>query len=235
MNILVEDEDHQVVLDRKKFIEQPIGLQRRLIRKAFEQLLGELKDIGFEVVDRALITVKSPPKSNQIDLVKNLRLVIDSRNVIISRWGEPVKISNWVQMPGSDPIQLGIPDHINLSEHWETTTEIFERSELRETALFENPDPYTAFMDADLCKNNLLLRKRMDGDRYQPLGMEGKTIKVSDLMINAKVPKLARDQYPLLLAGETIIWVPGFQPSTHFKVTGKTKKILKISVTQKVK
>jgi len=38
--------------------------------------------------------------------------------------------------------------------------------------------------------------------------------KLSDFFINEKLPPRARGRWPLLCAGEKIIWVPGFRPQS---------------------
>jgi tRNA(Ile)-lysidine synthase len=76
--------------------------------------------------------------------------------------------------------------------------------------------------DADQVGSPILLRHWQPGDRFQPIGMRH-TVKLQDLMTNAKVPRPHRHQ---LLVGVnpagTIFWVEGLRISEQFKLTPGT-------------
>ena len=63
------------------------------------------------------------------------------------------------------------------------------------------------------CIETIELRPRKKGDRFQPIGMTTGRMKLSDFMINEKLPKRARKDWPLLAMGNDILWVPGYKIS----------------------
>lgn len=71
-------------------------------------------------------------------------------------------------------------------------------------------------------------RGRVAGDRYRPLGAPG-SAKVSDLLINLKVPAEAREARPVVLAGEEILWVPGLPPADSHRLTGPGKGAVRLT------
>ena len=71
-------------------------------------------------------------------------------------------------------------------------------------------------------------RGRVDGDRYQPLGSPG-SAKLSDLLINRKVPAESREALPVVLAGSAILWVPGLPPAESARLSGPTKGALRLT------
>lgn len=72
--------------------------------------------------------------------------------------------------------------------------------------------PLTAF-----CREgDLSVRCPRVGDRYQPAGLKG-TAKLSDLLGGAKVPLPLRKGWPVVVAGEEIVWVPGFRVAESWK------------------
>lgn len=76
----------------------------------------------------------------------------------------------------------------------------------------------------------LHLRPRQKGDRFQPLGMGGKTKKVKDYMIDQKIPVWLRDRiYLLANADDEIMAIPGYCISERFKVLPHHTKVLKVS------
>jgi tRNA(Ile)-lysidine synthase len=73
------------------------------------------------------------------------------------------------------------------------------------------------------------MRNFRPGDRFFPLGAEGKQ-KLKDFFIDHKIPKLDRPKVPLLISGEIIAWVVGFRIDERVKITEKTNRVLKIKV-----
>jgi len=71
-------------------------------------------------------------------------------------------------------------------------------------------------------------RGRVAGDRYQPLGAPG-AAKLSDLLINRKVPAELRDALPVILVGEEILWVPGLPPADSHRLTGPGKGAVRLT------
>ncbi|MEL7001672.1 MAG: tRNA lysidine(34) synthetase TilS [Bacteroidota bacterium] len=86
-----------------------------------------------------------------------------------------------------------------------------------------------ASLDLSKLKFPLKIRRWKQGDKFTPLGMKGKK-KVSDFMIDAKIPLNLKSRVYVLLSGDEIAWVVGHRISDHFKVTGKTKMMYNITV-----
>lgn len=75
----------------------------------------------------------------------------------------------------------------------------------------------------------LHLRPRKKGDRFQPLGMGGKSKKVKDYMIDEKVPVWLRDRIYLLTNDQDeIMAIPGYCISEKFKVLREHESVLRI-------
>jgi len=74
----------------------------------------------------------------------------------------------------------------------------------------------------------LVWRGRVDGDRYQPLGSPG-SAKLSDLLINRKIPAERREALPVVLVGSEILWVPGLPPAESARLAGPTKGALRLT------
>ena len=89
-------------------------------------------------------------------------------------------------------------------------------------------DKNTAYFDAARLNLPPVLRRWQKGDRFVPFGMKGSKL-LSDFFIDEKVNRLQRKNVWLLLSGNEIIWVAGYRASNRFRVTGKTKEILKIT------
>jgi tRNA(Ile)-lysidine synthase len=92
-----------------------------------------------------------------------------------------------------------------------------------------NEDPFQVWLDAKDLSKPLKLRIRHQGDQFAPFGLDGHSQKLSDFLVNVKMPQRARDNWPLLCAGDEIIWVPGYRPAHSYRLTESTKSVLYFS------
>ncbi|MCW5515448.1 tRNA lysidine(34) synthetase TilS [Muriicola sp. Z0-33] len=84
------------------------------------------------------------------------------------------------------------------------------------------------YVDKETLNDRLSVRKWQNGDYFYPLGMKGKK-KVAKFFKDEKMDLIAKEAQWLLCSGNDIVWVIGRRADDRFKVTGKTKKILKIT------
>ena len=75
----------------------------------------------------------------------------------------------------------------------------------------------------------LKLRKWQKGDKFQPFGMKGKK-KISDFLIDAKVPIHEKEKVLVLLSGDEICWLVGWRTDERFKVEKASGEIIRIEI-----
>jgi tRNA(Ile)-lysidine synthase len=93
------------------------------------------------------------------------------------------------------------------------------------------PAQHIAYLDADKASFPLYIRNWKKGDFFRPLGMKGHK-KLSDFLIDKKVPRNSRKQIPLVYKDDDLVWVTGFQIHHDYRVTESTKKVLRIEAKQ---
>ncbi len=78
--------------------------------------------------------------------------------------------------------------------------------------------------DGDKIPKNAIIRSKKDGDIFKKFG--GGTKKLKDYLIDKKIPRLDRDEIPLLAVDNNILLIFGVEISDDIKVTTKTKNVL---------
>lgn len=84
-----------------------------------------------------------------------------------------------------------------------------------------------AMVDRDRLRFPLKVRKWELGDRFMPLGMKNFK-KISDFLIDLKVPLLLKRNIKVLCSGDDIVWVIGLRIDDRYKLTPLTKSALYI-------
>ncbi len=84
-----------------------------------------------------------------------------------------------------------------------------------------------AQMDADVLRYPLLWRKWQAGDYFVPLGMRANK-KVSDFLIDLKIPFNSKADVTVLESAGEIAWIVGHRISDRFKVTPDTQRVIVI-------
>ena len=86
------------------------------------------------------------------------------------------------------------------------------------------------FVDEDKLKFPLVLRHWMEGDVFQPFGMQGKSKKISKLFKDEKLSLIDKENTWILCSDNQIVWVVGIRQDERFKVDITTKNLLKIQM-----
>jgi tRNA(Ile)-lysidine synthase len=88
-------------------------------------------------------------------------------------------------------------------------------------------DPAVAQLNADQLKYPLFLRTWRAGDYFVPLGMRQEK-KVSDFLIDLKIPFNSKADVTVLESAGDIVWIVGYRISERYKVTPDAERILVI-------
>ncbi|SDB42733.1 tRNA(Ile)-lysidine synthase [Flavobacteriaceae bacterium MAR_2010_188] len=88
------------------------------------------------------------------------------------------------------------------------------------------PSQNSLHADFDTLNFPLKLRRWQEGDYFYPLGLGGKK-KLSKFFKDEKFSKIEKEESWLMTSQGNIVWVLGHRMDERFKVTSKTKQILK--------
>jgi len=206
----------KIVIDLKKFSGYDICLQREMIRQCVHQLKGDLKKLSFDSVDRSLELIRQKKSGKKIKLVGKIWLEVGEKELACFVEKKKKEFNSLISFPGE----------VNLRDG---KVRVVSEISRRIPRNFITPNQNVALLDMDKMKKPFRLRNRRKGDRFKPLGMKG-TKTLADFFIDAKVPHHLREEVLILTSKDKIVWVVGYRISDEFKVTDKTKKVLKIEI-----
>ena len=86
---------------------------------------------------------------------------------------------------------------------------------------------YTKWLDYDKIKFGLSVRTRKTGD-FLVLNEQGNHKKLNRCMIDDKIPAEMRDQIPLVVSGQEVLWIVGGRMGEKYKITSGTRTVLEI-------
>ncbi|MBN8870283.1 MAG: tRNA lysidine(34) synthetase TilS [Solirubrobacterales bacterium] len=193
------------------------AVRRRMLRRLAEAELGRPVAITPELAAE-VGRLSAHPEGGQVDLGGGDRLLIESGRILARAEEVPAEVA---------PVPIGLePGRFDFGA-WRVESERTTEEEARRAF----GDPWSAFLDLDRLLDDpparLALRRWRSGDRIEPLGMQGRK-KLQDVFTDALVPASQRRAWPVLVAGEIVIWVPGLVRSRHLLVGGPDRRVLRL-------
>jgi len=225
---LAERGEGYLQFERHSFLAEPLALQRAVLRRALAELRPQQRDLDFGGVQRALELITNGSKATPADWLAGLFVLVESNAVWIADWAATLP-ARWPQAP-ERAIHLEVPLDLALNSGWQL---LGHEGHSQEPGEWEQNNDFHARLDLDKIGDELILRRPKKGDRFQPLGMEAGSLKISDLFTNEKLPRRARSAWPLVCRGEEIVWVPGYRLSHAFRLRRESKRILQLTLEKR--
>lgn len=205
-----KERDHVSFLRAELQVLHP-ALTSRLLRRAFEHLLGTGADLEAVHIGGIAIALKKP--RSRLSLPHSVTATLDARSLTIRRGAS--------RRPSIPETRLVMPGTTRAGE-WRIEAGLVPVPSVPPTA-----GRLEALLDADAVGGNLVVRSRRPGDRLRPLGLGGEK-KVQDILVDAKVPACERDGVPILCSGGGIVWVMGHRIDENAAITSATRRCLRV-------
>jgi tRNA(Ile)-lysidine synthase len=224
---IISKQNKSLIFDKKLLQGLAPALQRQLFRRAIYELLGSLKDIETRHIEELLEMVKKPPGS-QIDLPEGLVFIVEYDRFLLGF--NPQDLVPLPALQGTHEIK--VPGE-TLIPGWRIEASLKAPASLPGATESKNnlAGMFSSEFDSDLVGDNLIVRARQRGDRFQPLGMEG-TKKLGEFMLDAGIPRLWRERIPIFCTPRQIIWVAGWRMDERVRVTSTTRQVLGLKMTR---
>ncbi|GJQ19902.1 MAG: tRNA(Ile)-lysidine synthase [Bacteroidia bacterium] len=181
---------------------QPLFLQEELVLSVFRKL--EIEPSESKVA--SVLALGDQPSGRVIDLSRRYQVLRDRDALIVSArelvtFEQEIKIGGTYDFPG---FRFSVQPTISVPRTFGKSRD-------------------TAFADADLLGNRLVLRSWREGDWFIPLGMHGRK-KLSDFFVNSKISRVRKPEIPILESDGAIVWVCGLRLDNRFRVSPATRR-----------
>ncbi len=165
-----------------------------------------LKDKNFNFDQCENIIANLSHQSGNLFYSDSYRLLLDRKFLII----EKIVESKEVLLNISPEEQIQLPNGILESS-----------AESKIPAKIENSKS-TAYLDASKLNFPLTIENWKDGDRFAPIGMNGKTKKIKSFLTDKKLSRFEKESTLVLKSEGKICWVIGHRIDENFKISSKS-------------
>jgi tRNA(Ile)-lysidine synthase len=207
----MREEGGEQVIELRQFYTKP---------EAPTVLYHFLRPYGFNA-DQVEAILTARDRTGRQFLSETHRLIIDRGRLLVSGLDQPHRSQYIIEQQTRD---LQTPDFKLVID--QSAAQGFQISK----------EPTTAALDLDLLEFPLVLRTWQAGDYLYPFGMTKKGSnkvgkkKVSDLLVDEKVARSAKDSVWVLISGQKIAWVVGHRIDDRFKIGPNTQNVLNLTL-----
>jgi tRNA(Ile)-lysidine synthase len=201
----------EISLDRAMLGTLSRPMLRRTVRQALGRAFPELSRLEYEHTEALVDGVSVDGFAH--DLPGGIRAFDEYGRMVVSRSGGKPESLGTEDLP--------VPSEIDLGE---TGVLIAEEVSLADTAASSR----SIVIDADKLDGDMAVGPPREGERMQPLGMEG-TKKLSDLLIDEKVPCRVRGCVPVVRDASHVVWLGGVRMSETHKLDEGTSRAVRLT------
>jgi tRNA(Ile)-lysidine synthase len=187
------------------------AVRRIALRSLAERVSGRTVALGRERAGE-IWRLAHHPEGGVVELGGGLEARLEHGHIRFALGGSALAEAAILSLPGS--CRFG---------GWEVTANLV-------TGPVEVASPDTAVLDPESLSRRLLVRAWREGDRMQPLGLQG-TKSLQDLFTDRKVPRSLRRTLPVVTSGERIAWIAGVAVSEEFAAASGAERAAVLSAT----
>lgn len=200
-----------ILLDTKAYADLAQAIAFRVMKIAIARTLSKWNDISFDTVKRCHKLCVSGEIGKRVDLSEGYFATMEHDGLLFSKTGDADGYC----------VKLSIGQTLYLPQ-----VDAYLKAQIVNAAGKDTIN--CVYFDYDKLPQPLVCRTRLPGDVLQPSGMQG-TKKLQDYFTDEKIARSRRDVWPLVCAGNTVLWVCGKRKSGLYAIDAQTKQILKLT------
>ena len=217
-----------VVLDGDRLAAEPLGLQRRLVRRALAVVRQGQEGLTFRHVSDILERVLAGAHGAGLNLPGGLRVARHGALIVMDYGGSKGGARSLTELTAG--ILLPVPGEVRIGPGGRRVL----AAEGRGLSAGLPGDRSVFTVDRDRCDGPLSVRTWRKGDWFCPLGMGGHRKKLQDFFVDRKVGRTLRGAIPLVVAPSGIVWVAGYRGDERFAAGPATTHPVMLSIAPPV-
>jgi tRNA(Ile)-lysidine synthase len=207
-----------ILLKVDKILELHPAIQKQILRHAFKECLGSLRGIATVHIHSVLSLCATGRSGDQIRIPHGSIAMRQFDTLLILQGPYPANAAY--------AYKLEIPGQCRVPEAGArfccTTCTTPNLKTMKEKRFIQ------AYLDPSRLPHSLLIRSRTPGDRYGGPGHR----KVKKMLIDGKIPQIQRSTLPMIVAGNEVIWIPGFRPARGYEATPESSDCISVEMLQ---
>jgi tRNA(Ile)-lysidine synthase len=217
--------ENMVIINRDLWLREELVVQKEILRRSIFKFKGSLKEIEYNHITAFHSLLKSE---------KTIWEIHFPHNILIIRRYDRVMVTEKQKVPGCIiPPKRILPNKTYLfsKERLILETKFVTQDEFRKKRCFfskEMENHSEKYFDYDKIKNILVLRSRQSGDYFYPTGLTGRK-SIKKYYIDKKIDRSRRDEIPLLVTEDEVLWILGYAINQRFLADDDTKNIIRVT------
>ena len=204
-----------VLLSCPALVRLPLAAARRVIRRAIERAKGDLRAVDFRHI-AAIFGMAAGQAGHGCLQAPGLEV---RRSFDWLRFAQPTAPAAGYRLTAQVPCHLQIPGSV-------LCLELIEKPETSEQSVYVYNEGMGS-LEWPRLSTSLAVRNWQPGDRYWPAGSTGEQ-KIKILFQHARIPVWERGHWPVLVDGESIVWVRRFGAAAGFAANSGSRSVLRI-------
>jgi tRNA(Ile)-lysidine synthase len=204
--VLIHQTNNEVCLARSHFMALLPSLQRAILRQAMQALYPQTP-ADYTPLQQALQWLPTAQNGKHAPLAGHLTLWVEQAHLWVLKQGstpQPLRPQAFPALQPGQVLDLPATGSILLPNGWQC-----------QIVTANQPSPPASRWQLPITAAGLAaglqLRTWRTGDFFYPKGLTGKRQLLADYFRNAKIPAQSRTTLALLVAGDVVVWVPGWR------------------------
>ncbi|MCX5635488.1 MAG: tRNA lysidine(34) synthetase TilS [Planctomycetota bacterium] len=223
---LADCAEGRIALDLKMLAPEHPAVKVELVQRCLALLGCGEQNLTQEHYEKILQLTKEKTSGRQIELPDGFIVRYEYGKLVFTDCH--CERSNLISKTAVNSIEFAVPGQTRFGDYL-VEAGIFD-AEMGAGKFKAGKTGFVEWFDWEKIKPPLIVRTRKDGDRFIPLGLVEEK-KVGRFLIDQRVPQRIRKKVLVVADSEKIIWLWPIRMCQQAKITEKTKKILRLQIT----
>jgi tRNA(Ile)-lysidine synthase len=215
---LIEQSPANITISKKLFASEHPAIQATIIKKAYNLVAPPDSMLSQKQIDdiRQLLSVGA---GRQLRLPGQIEFTTTYSSGVFDKSfaGNPEK-----NILGTHPINF---PGVTTIPGWKIESSVVSLEDWTPKFNQLSQNAFVASLDMEAIGTEFYVRGRLQGDRFQPMGMiEDK--RLQDFFVDEHIPQSKRDQVPLLFSSSGLVWVVGHRIANWVRITDTSTTVL---------